>query len=369
VFSSFDSSMIDLGRTSATAIEHLKHYLEFAERGPVALSEQSTAAYGVDQFDSDFEQAVAWALRDLGWKVQTQIGVSKFRVDLGIVHPDSSGLYLAGIECDGATYHSSPNARDRDRTRHAILENLGWRLIRLWSTDYFRDPDSAIQKIHNELMEILEADRERSSAEPEPEDFVEVSVDLESYFEAPADNEALNQDGEEQLAEGATYPASVYFEGGHVPRLIEMAKVILTERPCITQRALALEIANQHGLSRTSRKQLLHLLPLIDSWAGIGKYGDNEPVYWLSPKDITKVLSWRGLSPFGYDRDWKEIALPEAIGLALEAVKCAPANPVDYICNTFGLKRRHSTTLEVFQSWVDMAGASSSNTPADLGGS
>jgi very-short-patch-repair endonuclease len=369
VFSSFDSSMIDLGRTSATAIEHLKHYLEFAERGPVALSEQSTAAYGVDQFDSDFEQAVAWALRDLGWKVQTQIGVSKFRVDLGIVHPDSSGLYLAGIECDGATYHSSPNARDRDRTRHAILENLGWRLIRLWSTDYFRDPDSAIQKIHNELMEILEADRERSSAEPEPEDFVEVSVDLESYFETPADNEALNQDGEEQLAEGATYPASVYFEAGHVPRLIEMAKVILTERPCITQRALALEIANQHGLSRISRKQLLHLLPLIDSWAGIGKYGDNEPVYWLSPKDITKVLSWRGLSPFGYDRDWKEIALPEAIGLALEAVKYAPANPVDYICNTFGLKRRHSTTLEVFQSWVDMAGASSSNTPADLGGS
>ncbi len=163
VFSSFDSSMIDLSRTSALAVEHLKHYLEFAEKGPMALAEQATANYGVDQFDSDFEQAVAWALRNKGWKVQTQIGVSKFRVDLGITHPDRPGAYLAGVECDGATYHSSPSARDRDRVRHAILENLGWRLARLWSTDYFQDPEEAIEKIDRRLNEILKEDRRKSA--------------------------------------------------------------------------------------------------------------------------------------------------------------------------------------------------------------
>jgi very-short-patch-repair endonuclease len=162
LFSSFDSSMIDLSRTSALAVEHLKHYLEFAEKGPIALAEQSTAAYGVDQFDSDFEQAVAWALRDKGWNVQTQIGVSKFRVDIGIIHPDHPGLYLAGVECDGATYHGSPSARDRDRVRHGILENLGWRLVRLWSTDYFQDSEEAISKVHARLNEILEEDRNRA---------------------------------------------------------------------------------------------------------------------------------------------------------------------------------------------------------------
>lgn len=155
VFSSFDSSMIDLNRTSALAVEHLKHYLEFAEKGPVALAEQSTAKYGTDQFDSDFEEAVALALRDKGWRVQTQIGVSKFRIDLGVIHPDSPGAYLAGIECDGATYHSSPSARDRDRIRHDILEHYGWRLIRLWSTDYFQDSDEALSRIDRRLREIL----------------------------------------------------------------------------------------------------------------------------------------------------------------------------------------------------------------------
>ena len=168
LFSSFDAGMVDLSRTSATAVEHLKHYLEFAERGPIALPEQSTAAYGVDQFDSEFERAVAVALREKGWRVQTQVGVSKFRVDLGVLHPDQPGIYLAGVECDGATYHGSPAARDRDRIRQAILENLGWRIIRLWSTDYFIDPERAVENIHQQLQACLEDDRQAAGTPAEP---------------------------------------------------------------------------------------------------------------------------------------------------------------------------------------------------------
>lgn len=159
VFSSFDASMIDLTRTQAKAIAHLKNYLEFAEHGTTALAEYATANYGVDQFDSDFEQGVAFELRALGWTVQTQVGVSKFRVDMGIIHPDRPGEYLAGIECDGATYHGSPSARDRDRVRQVILESLGWKICRLWSTDYFQDPEFAIRKISDRLQELLDEDR------------------------------------------------------------------------------------------------------------------------------------------------------------------------------------------------------------------
>ena len=355
VFASFDSSMIDLSRSSATAVEHLKHYLEFAEKGPIALAEQSTAAYGVDQFDSDFEQAVAWALRDLGWQVQTQIGVSKFRVDLGIVHPDSPGLYLAGVECDGATYHGSPSARDRDRTRQAILENLGWRLIRLWSTDYFRDSEAAIEAIHDRLNEILAGDRERAVAEPDDEAEEVIIVDLDRPISEPANGDEPDLEEDSPLEEGAKFISSVYFDESHKPRLIEMAKGILEERPCITQRALAFEIAQLHGLSRTSKKQISHLMALVDPWAGIYLPKGYEPVYWLSPDDVVDVLAWRGLSPFGYERVWSEIAYPEAIGLAREAIDQQPLDPVDYMCNAFELKRRYSKTLEIFQNWVHVA--------------
>ena len=353
VFSSFDSSMIDLSRTSATAVEHLKHYLEFAEKGPIALAEQNTAVYGVDQFDSDFEQAVAWALRALGWRVQTQIGVSKFRVDLGVVHPDHPGLYLAGVECDGATYHGSPSARDRDRTRQAILENLGWRLVRLWSTDYFRDPDAAVQKVHTRLTEILEEDRARRPSEPEQE-VEDIVVDLalseevnDAFDEEPQDDFALDQVVE--------YPASVYFEPSHEPVLLEMAKEILEERPCITQKALTLEIATRHGKNKTSKKQSELITRLVEPWAGMLKVADHQPVYWASPDKVADVVKWRGLSPFGYDRTWSEIAYPEAIGLAQEAVEREPNDPVGYICDVFVLKRRALTTVRAFESWVHAA--------------
>jgi len=82
---------------------------------------------------------------------------------------------------------------------------------------------------------------------------------------------------------------------------------------------------------------------------------EHEPVYWRLPEEVVNTIPWRGLSPFGYERDWIEIALPEAIGLAREAVEQQQSNPVDYIFNVFKLKRRHAKTASVFQSWIEAA--------------
>ncbi len=371
IFSSFDSSMIDLTRTSSVAVEHLKHYLEFAEKGPIALAEQATAEYGVDQFDSDFEQAVALALREKGWKVQTQIGVSKFRIDLGIVHPDQPGVYLAGVECDGATYHSSPSARDRDRVRHIVLENLGWRLIRLWSTDYFQDRDEAITRVDSALSEILQDDRaaaeklkeKAKDAEQEDADQLDeslVPIDIEPAVDFPRDDAGVQETVVQGLAQAETTPSdqqqydqSRYFDSQYRPVLAELAREILSSKNGITLHSLALEIANRHGLSRTSKKQLRHILSVIKPWAGITRDGVHKPVVWLRPDDVVDEIAWRGLNAFGKERSWSEIPYPEALGLARLSLKEAPDNPVMYICETFKLQRRHENTLEQFQSWVD----------------
>jgi len=91
--------------------------------------------------------------------------VSKFALDLGIYHPDKPGVFLAGIECDGLSYRDSPSARDRDRIRPMVLNRLGWRILRLWATDYFIDPESAIEKIDTQLSELVKNDREKQLAE------------------------------------------------------------------------------------------------------------------------------------------------------------------------------------------------------------
>ncbi len=164
VFSTLHPSQIDLGRTSALGVRDLKHFLEFAERGPQALAAADLGSVG--DFDSPFEKAVSMRLQNRGWNVRSQIGVSGFRIDLGVVHPDAPGDFLAGIECDGATYHRSATARDRDIVREGILTRLGWKIIRLWSTDFFHDPQGSIEKLHKKLEALLDESRKESQNKP-----------------------------------------------------------------------------------------------------------------------------------------------------------------------------------------------------------
>jgi len=166
VFSSFDPSMVDLNRTSARAVRDLKHFIEFAQRGPRALAEAVQGSVG--GYDSPFEEAVAKGLRDKGWQVVPQIGVSRFRIDLGIVHPDRPGDYLVGIECDGAAYHSAATARDRDKVRSGVLQGLGWKLLRLWSTDWWVDKAGALNRLHADIEKVLAESRAEAAVPPPP---------------------------------------------------------------------------------------------------------------------------------------------------------------------------------------------------------
>ncbi|MDU0352943.1 AAA domain-containing protein [Paraglaciecola aquimarina] len=344
VFSSFDSSMIDLSRTNSVAVEHLKHFLEFAEKGPIALAEIASADHGVDQFDSDLEEAVAQALRVKGWKIQTQVGVSRFRVDLGVLHPDRPGKYIAGVECDGATYHGSPTARDRDRVRQIILESLGWNIVRLWSTDYFVDPESAIDKVDMKLREILVKERELST----PSEAIVLGENVNDGVAV----EDLSEVAESEALKSKALNADDYFEPQHKELLTSLVKEVLSERPGITLHSLALEIANLHGLTRTSKKQIEYLCKVVEQFAGINCNDGYSPTLWQSPEDRVDLIEWRGVDTFGFERKWSELAYEEALGLAKFAITKSSDSPIDVMCDELRLKRRHETTLSKFNQWI-----------------
>lgn len=137
VVASIHYTDIDLSKTGSEGVRLLRAYLDFAQNGEQAL-ERTITASSEDHFDSDFEMEVCEYLRDQGFTVDTQVGCAGYRIDLGLRKPDSSH-YLLAIECDGATYHSSKNARDRDSLRQQILENMGWQFYRIWSTDWYRN--------------------------------------------------------------------------------------------------------------------------------------------------------------------------------------------------------------------------------------
>ena len=152
VFSTLDPDQIDLNRTSAVGARHLRAFLRFARDGLRAIDAEALAE-GVARFESPFEEQVHTELTAAGYTVHSQIGASGYRIDLAVVDPARPGRFLLGVECDGATYHGSRSARERDRLRQAVLENLGWRIVRVWSTDWWFDRPGQVQR----LLEAVEA--------------------------------------------------------------------------------------------------------------------------------------------------------------------------------------------------------------------
>ncbi|TJV46258.1 MAG: DUF3320 domain-containing protein [Mesorhizobium sp.] len=163
IFSGFTADQIDPSRSKALAVQHLKTFLDYAERGSIALPAQDLGSVG--GYESPFEEAVAEQLERHGWIVVPQVGISDFRIDLAVRHPDLAGAYLAGVECDGATYHRSATARDRDKVREQVLTGLGWAILRVWSTDWWFDANGCAERLHASLEMLLEESRARRSSE------------------------------------------------------------------------------------------------------------------------------------------------------------------------------------------------------------
>jgi very-short-patch-repair endonuclease len=406
VFATLRPDQIDLSRTNARAIRDFKHFLEFAERGPRALAE-AFAPTGRDT-ESPFEEAVKKALESQGWEVHTQIGVSKFRVDLAVVHPDAPGRYLAGIECDGATYHRSATARDRDRLREHILTKLGWRIRRIWSTEWWMDAERAFEALHARLTADLQDDRsspktaEATPDEPTPPqgDVAPIpaaaSIDTEASSSdsmldvAPAmtervsppvpgeDNDAPEEQRiyarrEAELGEAAVIPApqGIYvpanlIDSGHVPdgdrfydptyrpKLREMVRhVIRTEGPVFDD-VLVQRLARSHGFQRAAGKIREIVLGVIPQ--DIGRTEENgRLVFWPESSNPGHPFPLRESDP--EVRSHGDIPIHELASLAasLAADGDDDETVIRLMAENFGLSRIKQGTRTRFEAALDLA--------------
>jgi hypothetical protein len=157
IFTSLRPEDIKVTPSSSRGLIAFKSYLTYAANG----AQHEDASGGAP--DSDFEIFVADAIRSAGYEVVPQVGVEGFRIDMGVRHPHYPIGFIAGVECDGASYHSGLTIRDRDRIRQTVLEQMGWNIYRVWSTDWFADPLREMAK----LITSLEAWRKDLTAQYE----------------------------------------------------------------------------------------------------------------------------------------------------------------------------------------------------------
>jgi very-short-patch-repair endonuclease len=140
VYSSLGPEDVRVDEGSSAGLKTLRKYLAYAEHGELGQEEAGGAS------ESAFEDAVREVLEQAGFSVAPRVGVHGFFIDLAVHAPDGRG-FACGIECDGPRYYAQRSARDRDRLRQEVLEGQGWKLVRVWSTDWFRASQAARERL------------------------------------------------------------------------------------------------------------------------------------------------------------------------------------------------------------------------------
>jgi very-short-patch-repair endonuclease len=396
VFCSFRPEQMDLSRTQALGVRDLKHFLEFADRGARALGE--AVAGSVGDFESPFEKAVARALTEKGWTLHSQVGVSAFRIDLGVVDPDAPGRYLVGIECDGATYHRSATARDRDKLREQVLRGLGWDILRIWSTGWWIDAPGTAEAVHLQLENLLNERRaqaatlaaEQEAAKLAQEAIVDAAQSSRDKAQGETDKGTGHMAGDESRASSnlsATYssnaavaPANLPAEGRFIevdlvvagfevdsdaffdvtynPKLLRMIDHVVTVEGPVRDEVLARRIARAHGWVRTGgriQERVNHLATqhYKSDAEDIGTFfrlkADGDAIGFRRPAD-------------GTARSVDEISLTELKALAIEMLQAGHDNEsgVTAMAREIGLRKLTAVSkVRLERAWSSALGGTS----------
>lgn len=342
IFSTLLPEQIDLSRVRAAGVRDLKNYLDFAIRGPRALVEQVTPT-GMEP-DSPFEMQVIRTLREKGWEVHPQVGVSGYRIDIGVVDPRAPGRYLLGVECDGRTYHSGATARDRDRLRQHVLEGLGWKLHRIWSTDWWLNPAEPMRKLLARLNALVSEDPQESDTGMSKTSAPETAVS-EPIVPFAA---GLNIDSHETVAAIPEYTVAA-IQSGQAEKFYDptsrailraqLRDVINAEGP-VSADTVFRRVARAWGLNRTGRR----IEELLTGLVPPDIPRTEEGFYW---PEYVKPAEWEGFRIPGASPETKrlikEIALQElgnaAVYILSQHGKCSIAELARSVCRLMGIDR------------------------------
>lgn len=211
----------------------LKRWLEYSAKGTLGevLEPDARSGFGPD---SPFEEHVIEQIKAIGFEAVPQVGVSNYYIDIGVRHTKFPYGYLCGVECDGASYHSTRSARERDILRQNVLENLGWNIYRIWSTDWFRDGLTQRDLLRQHLESRLE---EKLASMPTVVKVDAFSAPQEQLFLPENAAERLEKETEHTLSE-ASHPIVVgsrmvlrYLDG---PRAGMRSKFFLSDSKALT---------------------------------------------------------------------------------------------------------------------------------------
>ncbi len=370
VFSTLRADQIDLNRTRARGVADLKAFLEYAETG-ASVSSQAVSAKA--EAMGAIESEVAQALRRKGWKVDERIGRSGYRVDLGVTSTDRPDEYLLGIEFDGPGYGKARTARDRDKLRKDVLEELGWILHRVWAADWIRDPIKEVEKIEKALTAASNIRASQIKEGVEAKTLTAVQSHLVERIKAKESDEenasiavVASPSAQTDLPIYKPFPTfrpigmpESFFYSSEDARIGNALKKVVDFEGPMSVALAARRIALLWGIECVSKKVLTRVVELIPS-TGVKLVPAPEGDF-LWPLHDDRRLYERFRVP-GTDesscRSIEDLPLIEIVNAVIYTLKRTVSLPVEDLCRKtgklFGFSRTSSKVREKILEGIDL---------------
>jgi very-short-patch-repair endonuclease len=305
VFSNFRADELELDASARHGVRALKHFLKYAETGeldiPVEMGREA---------DSPFELEVMLALRERGYQLEPQVGTAGYFIDIGVKDPEYPGRYVLAIECDGASYHSARSARDRDRLRQGVLESLGWRFHRIWSTDWFRNP---IKETERAVAAIEAARQVAEMSQPTVASIPEVSQPAlaRATRENPTSTYQVEPYRKVRLPSVVSNQALHVVDPSHLAQAIKA--VVDVEAP-VHESEVTRRLMESYGLSRAGNRIAANVSEAIKGGTRAGLFFYADGFLYIDRQREAKIRSREMLE--ATERKI-ELVAPEEIDVAL----------------------------------------------------
>ncbi len=302
VFSTLRADQIDLARTQSTGARHLKAFLEYAAEGVSAL-DQAVRRAGVGNEAGSFETEVAAALRSRGWHTDGAIGCSDYRVDVGVRDPDEATRYLAAVETDGPMYASAATARDRHRTRPAVLQHLGWEHVRVWAVDWWQDPAGEADALSTRLAALHAGRRQEEADATSPDAEAEDEDASTAPLVAGADPSDASQPplgiavGGEGYRRATIRPyageARAFYDPAKDDLLLRRMQAVIDGEAPVALELVARRLADAWGLKQITSRLLARVEGLVARVEAQRDDGTDPRVLWRADQDPTTYATFR----------------------------------------------------------------------------
>lgn len=319
VFSTLKADQIDLNRTASQGLAGLKAFLAYAEKGKAALP---IRVVNKTEKGFAFSTMLAKKIQQHGFNVHTDIGCSTYKIDIGVINPSNINEYLLGILCDGYNYFKANTTRDREITQPQVLESLGWNIYKVWSADWWENPDKTISSIIEKIKAVQEGGDKKELPVIEIEETIKQPDPVSQYIETSVLNKPFDAEFKYEiciLEKVISYSSEEFLFSSNRKKIIDQInKVLETEAP-ISKNLLSKRILNAWAISRNGARLNSHLEGLFsDIKIRQTKYNDNI-FFWREEQHPSVYSIYRSAKNDNEKREADDLP-PEEIANAVKKI-------------------------------------------------